>query len=131
MLRALRKLQRDNRVEKALLCPVVEVTDDAAARLVARGDHARAGGGELIAAVRVRDRGVDQPRQLSQALLGTCGWLVSRLPARGDDAPDAVLDRDRRADRHVDVRTPGEIGDVAVPLLREVDPRRTAAPQDA
>ena len=86
--RPLRELERDDRVDQALLGAVVEVADDPPARLVARGEHARAGRGELIAAVGVRDRRVEQLRELGQALLGVGGRQVLPFPARGDHAPE-------------------------------------------
>jgi hypothetical protein len=47
VLRALSELERDDRVDKALLRPVVKVPHDAAALVVGGGDHPRARRGEV------------------------------------------------------------------------------------
>ena len=102
--RPLRELQRDDRVHEPLLRAVVQVAHDAAARLVARGEQARARGGELVAAVGVGDRGVEQLGELRHALLGVGGRRLLAAPARRDHAPQPAVDDDRRpdADAHAD-----------------------------
>ena len=79
--RPLRELERDDRVDQALLGAVVEVAHDAPARLVARGEHAGAGGRELIAAVGVGDRGAEQLREMGEAFLRVGGRHVRALPS--------------------------------------------------
>ena len=130
--RALRELERDDRVDQALLGAVVEVANDPPARLVARGQDAGARGGELIAAVGVGDRRVEQLRELRQALPprrpggGSCPSQLAVItpqssPSTVIGAATVTLTCARRAS--------SAIG--AVALLVEVHPRRAAGPQDA
>ena len=102
--RPLRELERDDRVHEPLLGAVVEVAHDAAARLVARGEHAGARRGELVAAVGVRDRGVEQRRRTRPGAPPRRRAAAPPRPARGDHPPEPALDDDRRADGRVDVR---------------------------
>ena len=117
--------------DESLLCSVVQVALDAPSAFVGRGDHAGAGGGELVAAVRIRDRGGEQFCELGQALLRVGGRLVMPSPACGDHAPQRAVDDDRRPDRGVDVVAPEYLRNAAAPLLREIESSRASRAQDA
>ena len=71
--RSLGELERHDGVHEPLLGAVVEVADHAAAGLVAGDEQTRSRGEELLAAVGVRDRGLEQLRELADALLGVRG----------------------------------------------------------
>ena len=101
LVRAGRELQRDDRVHEPLLRAVVEIADDAPALLVAGRHDARAGRGDLRAALGVRDRRGDEVGEAGEPLLGAGRQRLGAL-RRGDDAPQTVLDDDRGADRAVD-----------------------------
>jgi hypothetical protein len=58
--RSLGQLQRHDRVHQPLLRAVVQVADHATTGLVGLGDETRSRGGELVAGVGVRDRGVEE-----------------------------------------------------------------------
>ena len=97
LMRPRRELQRDDRVHESLLRPVVEVTDDTPALLVGGRHDARAGRGDLRAAVGVRDRRGDEIGEAGEPPLGARRQRLGAL-RRGDDAPKTVLDDDRGAD---------------------------------
>ena len=78
--RSLSELERDDGVHQALLRAVVQIAHHAAAGLVARGEQTRPRGGELVAAVGVRDRGVEQSGELSHPLLGVGRRCLLALP---------------------------------------------------
>ena len=66
---SLGELERHDGVHEVLLGAIVEVADDAAASLVASCEETRSRGEELLAAVGVRERGLENFRELGNALL--------------------------------------------------------------
>ena len=67
--RLLRQLERDHRVDQALLRAVMQIADDPPALVVGRRGDARARGGELSARVQVGDRGRHQLREVGEPAL--------------------------------------------------------------
>src|SRR5262249_52005509 len=57
------------------------------------------GSGELTAALGVRDRGRRQLGELRETVLQVFGKRLARRSRRGNEAPDATVDDDRRACR--------------------------------
>ena len=76
------ELERHDRVDEPLLGAVVEVAHDPPAGLVAGGEQARARGGELVAAVGVRDRGLEQLRELAMRSSVSAGGVLLARPVR-------------------------------------------------
>ncbi len=76
--RSLSELQRHDGVHQPLLRAVVQVAHHAAAGLVPFGEQTRPRGRELVTAVRVGDRGIEQ--------LGEPA-IRSSVPAGGDSSP--------------------------------------------
>jgi hypothetical protein len=85
--RALRQLERHDRVDEPLLCAVVQIAHDAPALAVRRRDEAREGGGELLARLQVRHGKAHELGELGQPALDAaspsmrCGRPVCRTRA--------------------------------------------------
>ena len=111
--RPLRELEREHRVHELLLRAVVQVAHDAPARVVARREQADAGRGQLVAAVRVGDRGVEQLGEPLHPLLR----LVGRRPRcahRAASTPhSAAVDDDGHRDRRPDTGAARDVADRA------------------
>ena len=90
-------------MHQPLLGAVVQIAHDPAAGLVSGGEQTRPRGDELVTAVGVRDRGVEQLGELGHALLGVARRRLARRPARDDHAPEPPVDDDRRSDGRADV----------------------------
>ena len=89
-----RAFQRER--DEALLDPVVQVTLEASPRLVRGGDDPGARGGQLGAALSVRDGGSQQLGELGQTVLR----VIGQAPIGGRDRhqpPDSPVHDDRRA----------------------------------
>ena len=129
--RSLSELERHDRVHQPLLRAVVQVAHDAAASLVSCGEQARPRGVELVAAVGVRDGGVEQLRRTRP-----CAPRYRRASAspaqRRDHAPEPPVDDDRRSDVRAD-RAASSLSDGApsassgVPIRAGRPVRRTIA----
>ena len=91
------ELERDDRVHEPLLGAVMQVAHHAPARVIARGEDSGARRGELIPAVRVGDRGLEQLGEAGHALLGVVGRRLAVRPDRRQHAPGAAVDDDRGA----------------------------------
>jgi hypothetical protein len=97
--RSLGELEQHDCVHQPLLRAVVQVPNQAAPGVVPRGEQPRPRRRELVTAVRVRDGGVEQLRELSHPLLGVARRRLLAPPVRNDDAPEPAFDDDRRPDR--------------------------------
>src|SRR6266851_5485238 len=93
----LRGAHRQSERNQPLLRAVVEVSLDLPASLVRRRDDPPARGGQLRPAIRIRDRGGDQVRELRHALLRAGRELLAVCPG-GNRPPERPLDHNR--DRH-------------------------------
>ena len=94
--RILSELQRHDRMDEPLLGAVVEVSHHAPSRLVRLGEETRAGGRQLVAAVRVRDRHGEQLGELHHPLLGV-GRRHLAAPLGDGHPPKPSFHHDRRA----------------------------------
>jgi hypothetical protein len=85
--RAKRELLHDHRVDEALLRAVVQVALDPAPALIGGSDDSCARGGQLGAALGIRDRSGDELCEVRQARLGV--WRQRPLEGRagGHDSP--------------------------------------------
>jgi hypothetical protein len=99
--RRLRRAQLQRQRHELLLHAVVQVALDPPPGRVGGGDNPRARGGELSAALGVRDGGRHQLRELRQALLGVGGQGLLGPRDGGQDSPQAAVDPDRHRDRRV------------------------------
>jgi hypothetical protein len=87
--RALRELQRDDGVHEPLLGAVVEVAHQPAPGVVSGRDQPSAGGGQLIAAVGVGDRAVEELGEARHALPGVAGRRLRARPVGRDGTHSA------------------------------------------
>jgi hypothetical protein len=105
-----------------LLRPVVQIALDPAASLVGRRDYACPRGGELVAALGVRDRRGDQLGELAYSCLRLLGERRRSGRRGGDHAPQTPLDHDRAAHGRANPELPRFLGD------RSQGPRRRTRP---
>ena len=100
--RPARQLQRDDRMDEALLGSVVKITNHPPPLLVGRRHDPRPRRGEFRARLEVRDRCGDEFGELPDPRLRVRRQRLGR-PREGDHgAPQAFLDEDRRRDRGTD-----------------------------
>ena len=125
--RLLRTLERDDRVHEPLLGAVVQVPDDVSARVIACDEQPGARRGQLIAAVRVGDRGTQQFGEAGQPLLGVVGRWLAICPDRGQHAPCAAVDND--GGRRPTDRTPARRATSPIrPVAAATSSRRAVPP---
>ena len=79
---------------------------------------------EVLARLRVGDRGGHELSELRQAVLGAGRERDPRGPAGRHDAPDLAADDDRRPDPGMDTGRPGGLADAAGHVGVVVDPGR-------
>ena len=94
--RTLGELQRHDGMDEPLLRSVVQIAHDAAPRFVRLAEKAHSRGGQLIPAVGIRDRGVQQLGELRDPRFGVGGWRVRAAPVRDDHAPRPAFHDDGR-----------------------------------
>ena len=109
--------------------PSWEITHDASARVVARGEHAGARRRQLIPAVRVADRGVEQLGEAGQPLLGVIGRRPEVRPDRGERAPRATVHDDGGRNRRPDGALARGIADRTSRVPEVVQPRGASRAQ--